>query len=147
MKLHWGNALFLFFVAYIGLLGFTLYQSTQVNHSLVSEDYYAKDLAYQEQYNKIVNYKSQKDKVTFDYNKEKHELVLKGNTIAQHARGQLTCYHPVSSGEDVEFDFDLKANEFIPLSLKHLPKGRWVVQMDYAQGEDTYYYEEEIFIR
>ncbi len=147
MKLHWGNALFLFFVGYIGLLGFTLYQSTQVNHSLVSQDYYAQDLAYQEQYDKVVNYKSQKDRVTFNYNKDTRELILSGNQIAQHAKGQLTCYHPVSAVEDVKFDFDLKSSELIPLSLEHLPRGRWVVQIDYAQGEESYYHEEEIFIQ
>ena len=53
MKINWGTGIFIFYSLFVGALVFQLVKSFQYDNSLVVENYYEKDLNYQEQYNKI----------------------------------------------------------------------------------------------
>jgi len=147
MKLHWGNALFLFFVAYIGALGFILYQSTQVDHSLVADDYYAQDLAYQKQYEKLTNYARSEAPLSLDYEADKKQIFLVSPPEGKEKVGIITFYHPSRSDEDIEQRFSVKGGDRFSFSVEHLPSGRWIAQVDYSDAMRAYYFEKEIFVR
>jgi len=147
MKLHWGNAIFLFFVAYIGFLGFTLYQSTQVDHSLVVEDYYAQDLAYQEKYEKLANYAESATPLTLAYDADQRRIDIVSPPGDQSMEGTITFYHPSKSTEDIKMDFSVRGGDQASFSLAELSGGRWIAQIDYVGPEKKYYFEKDIFIR
>lgn len=147
MKLHWGNSIFLFFVIYIAFLGFTLYQSTQVDHSLVAEDYYARDLAYQQQYEKLANYASSSAPLTLEYDAGKKQIDIISPSGDQPMEGTVTFYHPSKSTEDIQIDFALKGGDEVSFSVDKLSGGRWIAQIDYADIDNEYYFEKDIFVR
>ena len=55
MKFNWGHGITLFYIVFVGTLVTVLIKSFGVDHSLVVDDYYAKDIAYQSQFDKSVN--------------------------------------------------------------------------------------------
>ena len=58
MKINWGTGIAIFFSVFVLSLVYQVYRSTQYDHSLVSDQYYADDLRYQEHYDKLANAQS-----------------------------------------------------------------------------------------
>ena len=48
MKLNWGHYIVITFTAFVLLIGFMVYRSFQHNNDLVADDYYAKELQFQD---------------------------------------------------------------------------------------------------
>ncbi|SRR6056297_910721 len=147
MKLHWGNAIFIFFVVYISILGFTLYQSTQVDHSLVAEDYYAKDLSYQEQYEKLENYAASSKPLSLLFDSEKELISIHAPEATDAMTGTVTFYHPSRSNQDVNIAFSVSGGDKAAFSIPELSPGRWIAQVDYKDSKQSYYFEKDIFVR
>ena len=147
MKLHWGNAIFLFFVVYIGILGFTLYQSTQVDHSLVADDYYAKDLAYQDQYEKLANYAASNAPLKARFDSKKETIALHAPGGDRTLSGIITFYHPAESNQDEQRRFSVPAGQEVLLSMPNLSSGRWIAQIEYEDQRKPYYFEKDIYVR
>ena len=78
MKFNWGTGIAIFLILFIGALIWVLYQSRQVDNSLVSDTYYQEDLMYQKKYEKLENYAKLTEKVnTVSYTHLRaHETVL-----------------------------------------------------------------------
>jgi len=147
MKLHWGNALILFFTLYIGFLGFTLYQSTQVDHSLVAKDYYAEDLAYQEKYDKLENYARSSSRLQLEYDGSSRQLSIFAPVGLSACEGILTFYRPSEAGGDIQREIRLSGGEHLNISASGLVGGRWIAQLDYYSAGKGYYTEKDIFVR
>lgn len=147
MKLHWGNAIFIFFVVYIGLLGFILYQSTQVDHSLVAEDYYAKDLSYQEQYEKLENYAASTAPLNLSFEAKKNLLSINCPQESKSMNGTIKFYHPSRSNQDETIDFSISPGDEVTFPIPNLSAGRWIAQVDYSDGQQSYYFERDIFVQ
>jgi len=58
MKFHWGHGIFLFYVVFVASLVTVVIKSRQFDNSLVTEEYYARDLNYQQEYDRRMNSKS-----------------------------------------------------------------------------------------
>ena len=147
MKLHWGNALFLFFTLYIGFLGFTLYQSTQVDHSLVAKDYYAEDLAYQEKYDKLENYARTATPLRLEYDASGRQLSIIAPKGLADCKGNLTFYRPSEAGGDIQREISLSGGEQLNVPASDLAAGRWIAQLDYSSSGKGFYTEKDIFVR
>ena len=48
MKLNFGHGIFIFYILFVGSLGFQVYKSTTIDHTLVASNYYEQDLAFQQ---------------------------------------------------------------------------------------------------
>lgn len=147
MKWNWGTGLFVFFVLFVGILAFVLYQSTKVDNALVMDNYYEEDLNYQSHYEKKQNTASLAEKVLVSYDREKNELHLQFPAI--HAAesgitGNIWLYRPSDKGQDVNQSFQLVDTLKWTKHIGSLDKGRWKVKIDWVMGAKPYYQEEEL---
>lgn len=149
MKWNWGTGLFVFFVLFVGILAFVLYQSTQVDNALVMDNYYEEDLNYQSHYEKKQNTASLSEKVLVSYDHEKNELHLKfPDTIAAESgiAGNVWLYRPSDKGQDIHHDFQLLNELEWTKQIGKLENGRWKVKIDWKAGSRPYFQEEEIIL-
>jgi hypothetical protein len=58
MKLNWGTSIAIFYILFAATMVGMVIKSKTYDHSLVTDDYYAKDLAYQQHYDKLANAKA-----------------------------------------------------------------------------------------
>ena len=102
---HFGHGITIVLLVFIGFLITALIKSKQMNHSLVSEDYYAGDLAYQQTYDKLSN--AIKDKKDFDlhWNSELKSHFLEFSDDNEKS-GTIRFYRPSDSSLDFELDFN-----------------------------------------
>jgi nitrogen fixation protein FixH len=144
MKFNWGTGIFLFYGLFAAMLVFQVIKSTQYDHSLVVEEYYAEDLAYQEKYDKIQNSMDLEEPMTFNYEEESGLLILSFPFSGEAVAGKVLFYRPSTSRLDVELPLKVDASGQMVIPTMHLPQGRWTVEVDWS-AMDTEYYNEKAF--
>lgn len=145
MKLNWGLGIALFYSTFaLAMIGMVI-KSTQYDHSLVREDYYQADLAYQQQYDKMVN--EQTKLLGIEHQAGETSITIQAKAdVTEAVKGSILFFRP----NDIRLDFslpiklDADGQQHIP--TEDLVPGRWKLKMDYQVGEKAYYSETEIVL-
>lgn len=136
---NWGHGIALFYVCFVALVVTALVASFGVDRSLVVDDYYAKDLAYQQRYDKMSNsisadnvkIKVEDDKVMVQFNE--YENII----------GSVQFYKASDKSQDF-----IKPiyNQNLIIPTKNISKGKWSLKIDWTQNGKSFYKEKVIYI-
>lgn len=139
MKFNWGTGIALFYCIFAGTMIFFVFKSTQYDHSLVQEDYYAADLKYQERYDKLSN--SRGNQLVINNRLAEQEVALTFPAELRSIEGNALFFRPSDSKQD--FSVSLQANEQNQqsISTKTLQKGLWKIKVDWSAEGKKYYQE------
>lgn len=133
---------------YIGfvlmMLGF-VYAATQQHFDLVTEDYYAQELVYEQRIQQIRNAKALAQPLHILVAKEKG-LLFVNFPPQQGIQGTLTFYRPDEANVDqvVEIELNDQNQQVIPIAA--LKRGLWRLQIAW-KAEGKSFFQEEIMIR
>ncbi len=125
------------------MVGF-LVVSTFHKVDLVEDNYYDKEIAYQNHIDKVKRtkalthplvWKRTASSLQFQFPKELPEV-----------SGTIKLYRPSDSAHDVIVKIKPDGDGRQEFSIKGLEKGLWRMQADWRSGSETYYNEEIIFI-
>lgn len=140
-KFNWGHGILVFYICFVGVIVTALIASFSVDHSLVVDDYYAKDLSYQSQYVKSQN-SMESERVVINNDKSNKSITIdfaENNEI----KGSVDFYRPNDKSKDFKVDLTKKATTIE--TDKMLP-GKWILKIDWTEGGKAFYKEEMIFI-
>lgn len=146
MKFNWGHGIAIFYTSFALIMIFMVIKSTGYDRSLVYEDYYAKDLAYQEQYDKIVNSKNLSHPLEIKEDMANAVVELVFPEEIKNISGVVHFYRP--SGKAVDFKLkiaNLQQNK-MTVSVKGKLTGAWTVKVDWKGDGTAFYDEKDIFI-
>ncbi|PVW15821.1 FixH family protein [Marixanthomonas spongiae] len=146
MKINWGTGIVIGIAAFICfIMFFVIKMSTNDKYSydLVVEEYYKKELAFQQEIDAEENMKLFSEKIKGKRTPEGWLLSFPNELKPEQVSGTVFLYRP--SNKQLDFQLPLKLsglNLLIP--NKHLVGGRWniTVHLDY-EGK-KYMYKEEI---
>lgn len=138
-KFNWGHGIFLFYTVFVCVLATALIASRGVDHSLVVEDYYAQDLAYQKTYDKTQNnLATDKVKVTYD---AAFDVLYLGLSAEESVTGTVQFYRPSDKSQDFTLELT-ESNKTI--NTADLSRGHWILKIDWTEGNTGYYSEQEV---
>ncbi len=145
MKFNWGTGILIFIILFfIAIFSFVYFASTQ-KVNLVEDDYYPKELAYQNIIDKKNNTRSLPEKITFEH--RGNTLIISFPAIIESKKpgGTILLYRPSDYALDIEhtIDTDEEGRQFI--STEQLLPGKYIIKIDWAL-DSIQYYQEEIFI-
>jgi hypothetical protein len=146
MKFNWGTGIDLVYSLFVLALVVTVIRSTQYDNSLVSDHYYADDLAYQRHYDKLVNSQRLADDLTIGQNSGKTAVELQFPAGAGRVNGQIHFFCPSDSRQDFRVSIRTNAELRQVVSTHGLKAGLWRVKVDWSAGGKGYYKEEVIVI-
>ncbi|MBT8220958.1 MAG: FixH family protein [Bacteroidia bacterium] len=138
---NWGHGITIFYIVFVLTLIMVLVMSTKIDHSLVVDDYYAKDLAYQQQYDKVAN-TINGDHLTIAYDRENQKVVFQFDT-EKNIIGKIHFYRP--SNKKLDFVKDIQDSS-MTIRTDLMQVGRWKIKVDWTSGDKAFYKEEEIYI-
>lgn len=138
---NWGHGITIFYIFFVLTLITVLIMSTKIDHSLVYDDYYAKDLTYQQQYDKVTNTINE-DHLLIQYDKNNQLMIFVFDTDAP-LNGQIQFYRP--SNEKLDFVKEIKESRMI-IRTDLMQVGRWKIKVDWTADNKPYYKEKEIYI-
>ena len=138
-KFNWGHGILVFYVCFVCTLIFVVYASTKVDRSLVIDNYYSQDLAYQSVYNKIENgFTDSLTNIEFDARNQKVIFHL-----AESSEGKIQFYRPSDKSMDFEILMD-QAN--MELSTSPLAEGLWIIKLEYMKNKKAFYKETKLYL-
>jgi nitrogen fixation protein FixH len=133
MKINWGTgiviaiALFMAFILYFVL---KVQSDSTYDHELVTEEYYKKELDFQNQINKSQNTKDNGYEVKIQKGAEGIQIVFPDALNKKLIKGKVSFYRP--SDQRLDFEYQISNSETdLLIPNKSLVGGRWDISIDW----------------
>ena len=135
----------LFILALVAIVIFSQFQ----NVDLVTKDYYAQELLYQNQIERIQRSKSLSDPVTWKYDRYDRLLRINfpPNLDPGLIHGNVLLFRPSDARMDRRIDIKLFADGSQTVSTKHLSLGLWKLKIFWQLNQSDYYEEGIVVIQ
>lgn len=147
MKFNWGTGIFLFYGLFATSLVFQVIKSTGYDNSLVVDNYYDEDLAYQSRYEQLSNSAGLTQKLTIGYLEQENLLRLAFPGDIGEITGNIRFYRPNDKKQDFSVSVQTKADKVMEITAKAFPSpGRWKVEVEWNAGGKDYYDEQAVDI-
>ena len=141
MKFNWGTGIALFYGTFVAVLLYFVLKSTGQDNSLVSEDYYAEDLQYQEHYEKLHNAASLEQDLVIRENDGLGQVEFSFPEKLGKAEGEILFFCPSDSHADFRVTIQADERAFQAISSRNLKKGFWKIKVDWQAGGRQYFKE------
>ena len=138
MKISWGTGIFLFYSFFAVSLFYQVFKSTQYDHSLVVEDYYAKDLAYQSTYEKLQNSLQLSTPLEFTYFEDLQLIELAFPKDLPNISGTILFYRASDRKEDLTIPFDVGMDNCLNIFVRTLKPGMWKIEVAWTSRSVHY---------
>lgn len=146
MKLSWGGWIAVVYTTFAAAMIFALIRSFSVDRSLVVEDYYAQDLAYQKQFDKVKNGLDLPQDLKITLQKNPNSVLLEFPTELKNPGGTILFYNPSDKSSDFSKNVQVGENNQQIISLTGVKPGRWKVKVDWTADGKSFYKETEIYL-
>jgi len=146
MKFSWGVGISITIIVFlIGSLA-TVYFTTTVDYDLVAEDYYEKELVYQEQIDKMKRANELPEQLVIKL--EGDNIKFKFPSIFNNSKieGEIYFYKPSSEDLDVRATISLDEENSLYFSQADLSKGLWKIKVEWGVQGVEYYTEKIIMV-
>lgn len=143
--MNWGYGIILAFVGF-GVFILTLVVKIYGKSiDLVSEDYYAKEIRYEEQIEKINNAASVDNKLIEIANKSE-EIVIQFNHTNGSPSGFINFFRPSDKTKDLKIEIAIDSSGQQKFLKKLFTTGKYKIQIDFELNSKKYFVEKEIMI-
>ncbi|HMQ48675.1 MAG TPA: FixH family protein [Saprospiraceae bacterium] len=146
MKFNWGTGIALFFTVFVVSLVYQVYKSTQYDNSLVSDEYYADDLKYQEHYNKLLNTQSLRENLAFNYEAPAQAISLVFPSDAIPENGEILFFCPSDSKSDFSTSIQVNESHEQVISTQGMKSGLWKIKVDWQANGKSYFKETSLVL-
>ena len=121
-------------------IGVTVYLMNQ-KVDIVTENYYEKELKYQDQIDKVTRTRALKESV--DIANTGRELIIKFPNLPDKNQSKdfISLYRPSDNTKDVKIPVMTDTSKTQVVSIDKLLKGYWKIQLNWTSGGSEYYYE------
>lgn len=146
MKINWGWGIaigMLTFIAFIMYFVVTMSTSKDYDHDLVTEDYYAKEMVYQQEIDAETNTRDLDEAILSKKTGEGWQIDFPKSLEPAKIKGTLAFYRP--SNEKLDFELPLElTDQVVVIPEKRLLGGRWNITIDWEYEGKPYLYKESI---
>ena len=146
MKINWGTGIVIaigLFMAFILALVFKMTTDKGYNHDMVVEEYYKKELAFQEEIDAEKNALSLSESIKGKKVANGWLLTFPKELMSSQIEGSVFLYRPSNKQLDFDFPIELSGlNLLIP--DERLLDGRWNITVSWEYNGKPYLYKESI---
>ena len=140
MNFNWGHGIFLTIVGFMLFMSFMVYQCFQLNVDLVSDDYYAKEIAFQGQIDKEANANELAQPVTWNVENEQLKVVFPAVQQGKELTGTIHFFRPSHDAYDTTFAIQVNPENVQYLPLEAFRVGKYEIQLEWKVDDNAYYH-------
>lgn len=146
MKWNWGTGIV---VAIVGFIGFILYfvitmsTDSKYRHDLVTEEYYAKEMLYQQEIDAETNTTLLDAPITGSKTSEGWVLVFPTSVAPAKVQGTVSLYRPSNEKLDFELPLELIDHKLL-IPDARLLDGRWNITISWTYDDKPFMYKKSI---
>ncbi len=145
-KSLWGVGIAVLYGSFvIFILSFVIFSTTQ-NYVLVEDNYYQKSLSYQDKIDMLKNTENLAVKPNLLLDKENKILTISfADSLAELGiAGTAHFFRPSDKRADQMIPISLDSNNQMTISTSRFLKGFWVLKLQWASSNTSYYQEENL---
>ena len=146
LKISWGVKIAILYCTFIGLVVVMVFMSVHQNIDLVSEDYYKKELVFQDKINEMKNAEALSGKITHSITNSDIELQFQEEFKTRKVTGDILFFCPAAASRDYQIPVSLNENAQQKISLSKFTKGMYKMQISWKDDKTHYFAEETIVI-
>lgn len=133
MKINWGTGVviaFGLFMTFILYFVFKVQSDSQYDHEMVTEEYYKKELGFQQQLDKSQHAYDLKEKLTITAQNEGLQISFPKSFDHTKITGKVSFYRPSNQKLDFEKTISLSGSNLL-IPKTDLVGGRWDITIDW----------------
>jgi len=145
MKLNWGNWIAVVYSVFVIFIVFMVYLAFGEKWDLVAENYYEQELMYQEKIDGKANVKDSdlEPQLYIDQGMLLINIPKIGNTNTER-EGTINFFRP--SDASMDFSTEIAQSDTIEVGLDQFVKGKYMVKINWKQGDEEFYFEQNLII-
>lgn len=146
MKINWGTGIVIAFIAFISFIMYFVVNmnvNKKYDHDLVTEDYYKKELEFQNDINKETNAKNLSENLNWKKTNEGLLIEFPKSFDSNSISGNVFLYRPSNKQFDFETQISM-SNHILLIPDSSLLGGRWNIKVDWQYNGKSYLYKKEI---
>ncbi|WP_346882549.1 FixH family protein [uncultured Algibacter sp.] len=146
MKINWGTGIVIgmtLFISFILFFVIKMSVNTKYSHDLVTEEYYKKEMFYQNEIDAETNTNNLSKAIVGKRTEKGWLLVFPKELDSEEVKGTVFLYRPSNEKLDFNMPFII-SNSNLLIPDNKLLFGRWNITIDWEYEEEKYLYKKEI---
>ncbi|MCX6163912.1 MAG: FixH family protein [Ignavibacteriae bacterium] len=137
--MNWGIKILIFYLGFVVMVLASVFFAMTQRVELVSDNYYEKELKYQEQIDKSQRTKSLKEKTEIQLIDRQIKIKFPNLPDKNYTKYSILLYRPSDPSKDLKISVltDSLGIQIIP--IEKLAKGFWKIKINWASNEAEYY--------
>jgi hypothetical protein len=140
IKFNWGTGILITIILFVGIMVSIIVFSMNQQVNLVSPDYYPKGIDYDKQIEKSKNLNALKEKVSYQKLIDSLVVIFPKEFDSKAISGTIQFYYMTNFEKDIKRNLSL-INGSQTFSLNGFTKGRYIIKLDWTDGQKGYYQE------
>jgi len=146
-KSMWGIGIVISFGIFGMCILAVVYIAMSSSVDLVSDDYYAKELKYQDHIDALKESDSLRTKIVFSFSPVSVDVHFPKIAASQAISGAIVFFRPSNKKNDFSTKIVIDSSYTQHISTEHIPKGMWKVQISWNAAGRAYYHEQPVIIQ
>ena len=143
--MNFGVKITILYISFVVLILTLVFMCFGQKVELVSKDYYAQEIKFQDKINAINNEKNLAKSINHSINGKKIVLSIDSTLLSNDFDGTINFFRPSDSSKDLKLKMAFNNNEQI-INGNELIHGAYKMQLSWVSNKKTYFKEEVIFI-
>ncbi len=143
--MNWGYKILIVYGVFVAGIMFMVFRSANQKMDLVTTDYYAKELKYQDDINATENANALSENVRYEIKNNQVLLHFPKDFSGKTITGNAVLYCPSDENKDIKQGFSLQDAPLV-LQLTAHSKGQFELHITWQADGVNYYFEQKIFI-
>lgn len=140
-KWNWGSGIALLYTAFaVAIVAMVVYSFKQ-KIDLVTPEYYAEELVYQQQIDKLNRARELEKAIDWNLSGNRLELIFPPSMDKKEIAGKVTLFKPSDKDADSEYDILSDSLGKQSIDVSSLPGGKYKLKIDWSNRDQTYYQE------
>lgn len=145
MKLNWGHKITIAMVLFMGFILYMVVSLSLTKVDLYSEDYYQKELDYEQHISAVKNSEGIENKIIISAHEDAIAVTFDPSIAKNIETGSIYFYKPDNSEADKGFELKLSSNRMI-IPSRNFAKGTYTVKITWSKEGKDFYVEKQIFV-
>jgi hypothetical protein len=146
MRIKWSTGIVIAiaaFITFIMVMVVTMVSDNAYNHDLVTDNYYQKELKYQDNIDATKNLHKLEYPLVIQKVSDGMEVVFPKDLTPEKIKGKVFLYRPSNRALDSEIEINTNQHSLV-ISDEALVSGRWDIVIDFTYNNQKYFYKEQI---
>ena len=143
--MNWGTKIFIVFAVFVSGILLMVFKSSIQKTDLVTTDYYAKELKYQDKIDEMSRVAALSAPVQYVIRDNSLTIQFPKDFAGKKLIGEVVLYCPSDENKDIKQHFSIQ-DELLQINIPAVNRGLYELHLSWQDEGVSYYFEKKIFI-